>query len=257
MEPTKHNLRLMVMEDVLHYHPECKGLVEPSVDAATAMAVLVSAERGTARAPSSPTDSPTGISSSSSGRVTPSSKEAPAAGSLTPPPAAKSSTSKITMEDLKHVIAEDGQNRRQQAIENVEGSRVPITANARSVDSGACKDDDGGSQEEPAWPPKETERRPGWAWESGDGDFEEREVTVVLPSVAVGRSGGGSRIVKPKISRFEGDTAAGGSGGGYAMFPPLGTAGIGDTRGGGGGDGGEDGNSALLGGVQGDENAQE
>ena len=36
VELTKHNLRLLIFEDVLHYHPDCRGLIQPTLDAATA-----------------------------------------------------------------------------------------------------------------------------------------------------------------------------------------------------------------------------
>lgn len=77
MELTKHNLRLLIFEDVLHYHPDCKGLIQPTLDAATA-AMPVSADGG-------------GTQSQRSNGA-PSGDDAAGAGPLPPPPAAGSRT---------------------------------------------------------------------------------------------------------------------------------------------------------------------
>lgn len=164
VEPTKHNLRLMVLEDVLHYHPEGKGLIEHSPDAATAMIAPVSAERGGARAPPIPADSPTGITSSSrSGCESSSSKDATAAGSLTPTLTAKPPDAAAALQDIPGSIPEEevGQERPQQTMQEVEARRVPAAADApefTEAKESAGKDDDDGPQGEPAWPPDETKR---------------------------------------------------------------------------------------------------
>lgn len=36
MELTKHNLRLLIFEDILHYHPECRSLIQSTLAAAAA-----------------------------------------------------------------------------------------------------------------------------------------------------------------------------------------------------------------------------
>lgn len=80
MELTKHNLRLLIFEDVLHYHPDCKGLIQPTLDAATA----AMPEGGGAQRPNGP---PSG---DSNGAVA---SEAAGAGPLPQPPAAAGSGS--------------------------------------------------------------------------------------------------------------------------------------------------------------------
>lgn len=239
VEPTKQNLRLMILEDVLYFHPECKGHIEPSRDATTAMMALSSIPAG----------SLTGVSGSSSGHMS-SLKEAAAAGSPIPPPAAKPSASAATTEELERVVAEEGKERRHQAMQKAEATRVPIAAN------------DDGSQKERAWPPEETARltsgaeaRPGWAGDSDDGGVEE---AVVLTSVAVARSGdrGKGGTATPGFSRREGSGSVGGdAGGGGGVGGGEGEIGTGnavpadDVHG--------DGSATVQGGVEEDEKAQE
>ena len=273
VEPTKRNLRLMVLEDVLHYHPECKDLLQPPTGAATAMAVSVSAERGDARSPSSFTHPPSGITSgsTSSGRVAPTSKEAAPAGYAPHPPTQdKPSASAAATEELLPAIAEEGGRERrhhQQAVQGAEASRALVTADApeSTKAKGAAVNDDEGSQEELAWPPEETVGpafgdRPGWVRDSGDVGFEDGGGKAVLAvAAASGRSGAGSRegTVKPEMSRFEG--GAGGGGGGNATLDggdggreggdSVGNVPVPDDAYGGGG-------AAVLRGVQEDTNTQ-
>lgn len=288
VEPTKHNLRLMVLEDVLHYHPECKDLFEPPTDAATARAVRVSTERGDAEAPSSSTGSLTGIaissssSSSGSGRVASSSNEAVAAGYVPHPlRVAKPPASAAATEELLPAIAEEGaRERRRHAMQGVEASRAPVAADApepTEAKGAAVK------EEELAWPPEETVGpafggRPGWAGDSRDGNFEGAGGEVMLAAVAAAdKSGDGGRggAVKPGMSRFEvggdgGGGSGGGSGGGYAMND-FSSSNIGSATWGkgGGGEGGNstgnimvpddahgDGGAAVLGGVDEDNKEQ-
>ena len=85
MELTKHNLRLLIFEDVLYYHAECRSLIQPSLASTTAP--TTPAPPGQPNAPTP--DAGNGITSS--GPVTAPSAAEPAAGSdpvtnSSPPP---------------------------------------------------------------------------------------------------------------------------------------------------------------------------
>lgn len=73
VEMSKHKLRLSILEDVLHYHPDCKGLIQPTVDATTAATIQCPLTReypsATPQGPSASNGIGSGVPGSSIGAV--------------------------------------------------------------------------------------------------------------------------------------------------------------------------------------------
>lgn len=168
VELTKHNLRLLIFEDVLHYHPDCKGLIQPTLDAATAATMPVpdggSGAQSSSSSSSSSRPNSMRVSSSTSTPLPPPQASDPSA----LPPAAPSSTAAPT------AIATDA----------------------------AGADDDGSSHGESAWPPKEAAgptaglgAGPAAGWVGGGDAGDVDEATVMLAAVSVG-GGAGSNGTK-------------------------------------------------------------
>ncbi|CAM9116204.1 unnamed protein product [Ectocarpus sp. 13 AM-2016] len=196
VELTKHNLRLLIFEDVLHYHPECRGLIQPTLDAATAATTPVSDAGGGQTLPSRQHGIPGGgdigsSNGSNRGRAaSPSESLSTASAPAPPPPAGAASGSAAT--------AAAGATLPPSTTEATSNttSAAP-NAMAKNAASGGGLDDNS-SQGEAAWPPKvshiENGAAAGWAGGGGGGgsDQDAPEATVMLStvSVSVGDSGG-------------------------------------------------------------------
>ncbi|CAM9203440.1 unnamed protein product [Scytosiphon promiscuus] len=179
VELTKHNLRLLIFEDVLHYHPDCKGLIQPTLDAATAatMPVPEGPEGGSGAQSSSSSSSSSRPNSMrvSSSMATATASGAPA--SLPPPQAADPSAPA--------------------ALPPVAPSSTAAPATTATDASGA--EDDGSSHGESAWPPREAAgptaglgAGPAAGWVGGGGSGDVEEATVMLAAVSVGAGAGGN-----------------------------------------------------------------
>lgn len=165
VELTKHNLRLLIFEDVLHYHPECRSLIFPGH--ATTMAAAASSSDG--------------------GQTTcPNSGRMPADASSQPPPPPESANLSATSNGS---IATTITN-------NAGGGQPTSLSKARGNGTKRAAGEDEGLEAEPAWPPNEAagpkaglEAGPaaGAAGWTGDGTAED---AVTLSAVSVGGGGG-------------------------------------------------------------------
>eukprot|EP00903_Cladosiphon_okamuranus_P012703 g11877.t1 len=171
VELTKHNLRLLIFEDVLHYHPDCKGLIQPTLDAATAAIPDAGGVQ-----PHRPNGAHSGDGSGAMA------SEAAVAGSLPQPPAAGSGAGSRAMASA-NVAANCG------------GAMNESTISAATAATGG--------EDSQEWPPREapapgSARRvgagPGWTGSgsgvNGDVDVDADSATVMLAAVSVGASGG-------------------------------------------------------------------
>lgn len=187
MELTKHNLRLLIFEDVLHYHPECRGLIPPRTNA-------LAAAGGTSSQPSSRPSSGSGypILGNQSSRASTGGRPRSRSSASTPrvsvsgsPPPPSSSTERLSSVG-RH------------------GARTPLpappVAGTARLAIGGGADEDGS----PAWPPVEAAGpsaglaagpaagAAGWA---GDGVADDAVVLAAAATVReakeVGGQGGG------------------------------------------------------------------
>lgn len=196
MELTKHNLRLLIFEDVLHYHPECRGLIQPTLDAATAATTPVSDAGGGQPLPSRQHGTPGGgdigsSNGSSRGRAASPSEalsSSSSSASLPPPPAGTASGSAATTGAGATVPP---------ATTGATSNTTEAAPNAMAKNAAAAaggNQDDNSSQGEAAWPPKvshiENGAEAGWAGGGGGSDQDAPEATVMLSAVSVGDSGG-------------------------------------------------------------------
>lgn len=133
VELTKHNLRLLIFEDVLHYHPECRGLIPPRHNAPTAPVTPA-----TAGVPSTSSSSPSTTTA------------APAPTSQQPPRSGNSNNGRTTSRTTSSTPR----------VSISSSPTPPIGANASTNPLPGAPppprgDDEEGLDGVPAWPPAE------------------------------------------------------------------------------------------------------